>query len=77
MNWLKKDPRYSIDKFALIVIVRPNINGYEVGMARVYTDINFNGDQMWSIYTTFENRPCISADDEWDIDWQWTFAPDR
>lgn len=77
LSWSKKDPRYSIDDFALIVIIRPGAGSCEVGIGSVYTGIDIDGNQMWSIYTTFENRRCISADDEWDIDWQWIFAPKK
>lgn len=70
--WLNTDPRYSINKRADIVIIRPSILGcghVEAGMGYVDTK------EGWSIWTPFENHKFISADDNWDMDWVWTWAP--
>lgn len=70
--WKNTDPRYDINKRDDIVILRPSLSGHwEAGIGHVDTK---NG---WDIFTNFENRSFISADDEWDEMWQWTFAPKR
>lgn len=72
--WRNTDPRYSINKRADIVIIRPSIKGngqLEAGMGYVDTK------DSWSIWTPFENHNYISADDNWDTDWTWAWVPKR
>jgi hypothetical protein len=70
--WKKDDPRYSIGKRATIVILRPNVNdgGWEPGIGYVDTKND------WVILTSFEGRGVLTADDSWDQDWAWTWAPE-
>lgn len=67
--WFEADPRYSINKRSNIVIIRPTVNGKRSGLAHVDTK------ETWCIFTDFEDHKVISADDKWDIDWIWTWAP--
>jgi hypothetical protein len=68
--WLTTDPRYSINKRADIVILRPDLEG------RLEASIGYvDTKDSWSIWTSFENRSFISADDKWQDGWFWTWAP--
>lgn len=67
--WLQTDPRHSFNKRANIVIVRPSANGRKAGTGHVDTK------EVWGIWTDFEDHKYISADDKWDMDWYWTWAP--
>jgi len=68
--WNKEDPRYSINKRADIIILRPSSNGrLEAGTAHVDTK------ETWCIFTSFTNCSLIDADSDWDKDWLWTWAP--
>ena len=71
MTWKNTDPRFDVSKRATIVIVRPSLNGYpEAGVGEVETDHGYY------IHTSFENRPGISENDNWDPIWYWTFVPE-
>jgi hypothetical protein len=64
--WKTEDPRFTVDKRAGIVILRP---AWRVGLGTVDTK------EGWVIHTTFEDRPTIGVDDEWELGWKWAFAP--
>ena len=69
--WKNTDPRHSINKRAEIVIIRPGAGGRETCLGYVDTK------DGWYIHTTFEGHTSIHADDKWDTDWCWTWAPAR
>jgi hypothetical protein len=72
-GWECSDPRDVVTKHATIVILRPSINGncgLEPGIGFVDTK------DGWCIFTSFENRSFVSADDKWDEDWLWNWAPE-
>jgi hypothetical protein len=72
--WRNTDPRYLINKWADIVIIRPSTEGrgkLEAGIGHVSTK------ECWSIWTPFENYKYISVDDKWNTDWSWTWAPNK
>ncbi len=70
-SWKKTDPRHSINKRDDIVILRPAIGHglFYAGTAHIDTK------ETWCIFTDFEDHSLINADDEWNPDWQWTWAP--
>ena len=65
-TWKRTDPRFEVNKRANIVILRPLL-----GAAEGFVDTK----ECWSIWTDFEDHRFISADDKWDEDWYWIFAP--
>lgn len=69
-DWHYGDPRFEINKRAKIIILRPEHGPHwEAGTGFVDTK------DGWCIHTSFERN--FHADDEWDQDWCWTWAPER
>lgn len=68
--WKNSDPRLDIYKRAEIIIIKPGINGKEIGFGSVETKNSYD------IFTNFENYKLISADDNWDDSWIWTRIPE-
>lgn len=66
--WQNTDPRFSVGKYADIVILRPD---REPCQAQVDTK---NG---WSICTSYDDHGHLGADAVWNQDWQWTWAPKK
>lgn len=73
--WRKEDPRYHINKRALIVVIYTCFNGYQ--QQAVIADVETKNG--WSIKFNKTDRPIdsisyISADENWP-GWFWTFLP--
>lgn len=66
MEWKNSDPRFDIYKRAKIVIVRPL---FGAGTGEVETK------HAWAIWTSYEDHKFLNADDTWDQDWWWIYAP--
>ncbi len=67
MEWKNTDPRIDIYKRANIVILRPG--GFGASAASVETK------NAYCIWTDYEDHKFINADEEWNEDWWWIFAP--
>lgn len=67
IEWKNTDPRFDINKRASIIIIKPGINGREIGFAHVDTK------EMWCIFTSFINYKLIDVDNNWDNSWVWTW----
>jgi len=72
--WNSTDPRLTINKWANIVILRPDPSKaakWISGTGHVDTK---NG---WNILTTFDDHSLIDVDDKWDPSWFWVLAPEE
>jgi hypothetical protein len=69
VEWYKNDPRQSIGKRADIVIVDLALNISCLG--------NVDTKSVFTVFTGFQEKPMINADDEWPASWLWAFRPKR
>ena len=69
VEWYKNDPRHSIGKRADIVIVDLALNTSCLG--------NVDTKEAFTVFTGFQEKPMINADDEWPDSWLWAFLPKR
>jgi hypothetical protein len=69
MAWYKNDPRYSIGKRADIVILDLALN--MCCLAHVDTK------NVFSVFTSFAEKPHIAEEDDWPPSWLWCFRPTR
>ena len=67
--WREEDPRWSINKRDKIVI-------FDFALNKVYT-ANVETKNAFCIWIDFNDKPFISADDEWPKSWVWDYLPNK
>jgi hypothetical protein len=68
VEWKYTDPRLDVDGRVYIVILRPL---FGAGTAIV------NTEEVYNIFTDYEDHLIIKADEEWDQDWCWILGPEK
>lgn len=72
LEWANTDPRHYFNKRGYIVILKPSSIGYNQWDAS-YGEVDCK--DTWSISTSFQGYPYITADDKWNADWKWILIP--